>query len=104
MASHQYIITVDKLILYPVCTNGSLGCLAYSGGPLVHCDCCCTSSDDNETIMIPYVGYTPSADDTGSPDTPMCTCRCNHREFNVAEVLKCQVIFVKISNFYSCID
>ena len=73
-----------------MCTNGSLGCLAYSGGPLVHCDCCCTS-DDNETIMLPYVGYTPSADDTGSPDTPMCTCRCNHREFNVAEALKHQV-------------
>ncbi len=82
---HHYIIVC---VLYPVCSSaGSLGCLAYTGGPLVKCSCV----GDDQTIMLPYVSYSPDSDDNGSPETHLCMCKCNHREFNVDEVLKQQV-------------
>ncbi len=45
-----------------------LGCLAYTGGPLVKCSCV----GDDQTIMLPYVSYSPDSDD----NTPLSLCMC----------------------------
>lgn len=83
----NWIVDVDDCVVNFVCDRGSLGRLAYKGGPRVNCTCC-TESD--ETVTLPYVRFSPD-EEFPSPDTPMCRCECDHKEFNVDEILKQQV-------------
>ena len=78
---HRFIIIVHEVILLPVCQRGSLGCLAYNGGPVVKCDIC------DMDVLLPFVHYSPRKD-IRSPKTPKAECPiCYQKTFNVDEVL-----------------
>ena len=84
----KYITDVDELVLTPVCSKGSLGCLAYKGGPLVNCSC----TDDDHMTILPFVCQSPNMENP-SPETPYSKCpECDHKIFNVDDELKKQVM------------
>ncbi len=70
-----------------MCSNGSLGCLAYNGGPSLQC---CSVNKDR--VILPFIRFDPDIDyEFPSPDNPLCKCLRCFKPFNIDDILKEQV-------------
>ena len=80
----MYIVEISELVLEDVCSSGSLGCLAYKGGPRVNCSC----SDD--CLTLPFVQSVPERT-IPTPANGHCDCPKCYRKFDVDDIFKQQV-------------
>ncbi len=91
------LTSLNELIIDDVCSNGSLGCLAYNGGPSLQC----CSVNDKDRVILPFIRFDPDIDNEfPSPDNPLCKCLRCFKPFNIDDVLKEQVYQLNCGEYF----